>query len=124
MLRVSDLERSISFYQQALELSLADTFPFKEFTLVYLRNKESSFELELTFNHAQTEALVHGNLYGHLAVSVADIDAVHKNLTKLNLQPTKIKHLQWEEKKLAKLFFITDPDGYKIEFIERGGRYV
>ena len=124
MLRVSDLERSILFYQQALELNLADRFPFKDFTLVYLKNKESAFELELTFNHSPSEEPVHGNQYGHLAVSVADINSVHQKLTNLNLQPSKIKCLQWEEQLLATFFFISDPDGYKIEFIERKGRYI
>ena len=54
MLRVLDESRSTDFYRRALGLGVADRFAFDDFTLVYLRGRESDFELELTVNHGRT----------------------------------------------------------------------
>src|SRR5262249_12238756 len=51
-IRVLDEQRSIAFYQQAFDLDLVDRVTFDDFTLLFLRNRESEFELELTINHA------------------------------------------------------------------------
>jgi len=51
MIRVFDLDRSIAFYNQALQLEVSDRFDFDDFSLVYLRNAENDFELELTENN-------------------------------------------------------------------------
>ena len=123
MIRVRDLDRSVRFYREALELAVRDHFPFDGFSLTYLANDQSGFELELTHNHGQAEPYSHGNGYGHLAVTVEDIEAAHQRLTALGLVPAPVKAMHHEGTPLARLFFLTDPDGYQIEFIERGGRF-
>ncbi|MGL6644703.1 glyoxalase superfamily protein [Aeromonas caviae] len=123
MIRVRDLDASTRFYRDALELEVRDHFPFGGFSLTYLANAKSGFELELTHNHGQAEPYSHGSGYGHLAVTVEDIEAAHQRLTALGLAPAPVKAMEHEGNLLARFFFVTDPDGYKIEFIERGGRF-
>ena len=124
MIRVSDLARSLNFYRDALELEIKDQYVFDGFSLTYLANPETDFELELTHNHDQSEPYTHGNGYGHLAVSVKDIAATHRHLTSLDIETSGIKVFYHQERHLATFFFITDPDGYKIEFLQRQGRYL
>ncbi|MGL4828500.1 MAG: VOC family protein [Vibrio sp.] len=124
MLRVHNLERSIDFYRQALQLEVRAQYVFDTFTLTYLGNEQTEVELELTFNHNQLEPYLLGNAYGHIAVSVLDIDTTHRQLSEKGLQPSDIKVLDHRGQHLATFFFITDPDGYKIEFLQRQGRYL
>ena len=123
MIRVMDEERSVKFYADAFGLQVAARFAFDTFTLIYLRNSENDFEVELTVNHGQTEPYTHGSAYGHLAVCVDDIEAEHARVTELGLAPAPVKQMQHNGNPLAKFFFITDPDGYKIEVLQRNGRY-
>ena len=57
MIRVQELDRSIDFYDRAFGLKVAERVDFDDFTLVYLRNAENDFELELTWNHDQEGGL-------------------------------------------------------------------
>lgn len=123
MIRVLDEERSINFYKSSLGLEVADRFGFDGFTLVYMHNAEADFEIELTVNHDQKEPYTHGTGYGHLAVVVDDLDAEHERVAGLGLAPTDVKEFYREESLMAKFFFLQDPDGYKIEFIQNHGRY-
>ncbi|WP_134496615.1 VOC family protein [Microvirga pakistanensis] len=123
MIRVLNEQRSLDFYGKAFGLAVAERFGFDGFTLVYLSNPESEFEVELTVNHGRSEPYALGDGYGHLAVSVDDLEAEHARLTELGLQPQPIKEFMHEGRLLAKFFFIQDPDGYKIEVLQRGGRY-
>jgi len=124
MLRVLDEQRSVGFYDLAFGLKVADRFAFESFTLVYLRNEETEFELELTINHGRTEPYALGDGYGHLAFSVDNLEVEHARLEALGLAPTPVKEFQHEGRFLAKFFFVQDPDGYKIEVLQRRGRYV
>lgn len=74
MIRVLDLERSLNFYRDALGLHVAQKVDFPDFALVYLRNPENDFELELTLNKGRTEPYTHGTGHGHVAVCVDDLD--------------------------------------------------
>lgn len=123
MIRVLDLQRAIDFYAQALRLGVLERFEFDDFTLVYLRNEETDFELELTLNHRRSEPYGHDDGYGHLAVCVEDCLAERQRLSNLGLEPGEIKELHRNGALLARFFFIVDPDGYKIEVLERYGRY-
>jgi lactoylglutathione lyase len=123
MIRVLDEARSVDFYRRALGLEVADRLAFDGFTLLYLRNQASSFELELTVNHGRTEPYALGDGYGHIAVAVEDLDAEHARLLGENVAPGPVRDMQHDGKPLARFFFLTDPDGYKIEVLQRQGRY-
>tara|TARA_Y100000815_G_scaffold108413_1_gene97053 strand:- start:119 stop:541 length:423 start_codon:yes stop_codon:yes gene_type:complete len=124
MIRVLDLDKAVSFYDKAFGLKVADKFDFDDFTLVYLRNDENDFEIELTLNKEQTEPYTHGDGYGHIAVCVDDCHAEHSRMTKLNFKPNDVKEFNRDGELMARFFFVQDPDGYKIEVLEKHGRYV
>ena len=123
MIRVLDEERSIEFYDKALGLKVAERMDFPEFTLVYLRNPEADFELELTINKDRTEPYGHGDGYGHLAVTVPDLASEHARFEAQGLNPRKLVEFAPGGKVVARFFFVADPDGYEIEVLESGGRY-
>ena len=124
MIRVLDLDKAVSFYDKAFGLKVADKFDFDDFTLVYLRNDENDFEIELTLNKGQTEPYTHGDGYGHIAVCVDDCHAEHSRMTKLGFKPNDVKEFNRNDELMARFFFVQDPDGYKIEVLEKHGRYV
>jgi lactoylglutathione lyase len=123
MIRVLDEQRSVDFYGKAFDLAIKDRYDFDGFTLVYLKNAWNDFEVELTINHGRKDAYDLGNAYGHLAVSVDDVAAEHARATELGLGPTALKEFQRDGALFAKFFFLTDPDGYKIEVLQRHGRF-
>lgn len=123
MIRVLDEARSVEFYRTAFGLEVADRLDFENFTLVYLANAETEFELELTVNKGTSETYDLGNGYGHLAVSVDDVDALHAKLTKAGYVPRKLVDFAPDGDVIARFFFIQDPDGYEIEVLKRGGRF-
>lgn len=123
MIRVLDEARSVEFYGKAFGLTVADRIAFETFTLVYLSNRDSSFELELTINQGRIEPYPLGNAYGHLAVSVNEVREEHERLTKLGLKPGDLIELNRDGRLFALFFFVTDPDGYKIEVLQRHGRF-
>ncbi|MGS1093386.1 VOC family protein [Aquamicrobium terrae] len=123
MIRVLDEARSVDFYNKAFGLDVAERLDFESFTLIYLSNTETGFELELTVNKGREEPYQLGDGYGHLAVSVADLDSEHDRLGALGLNPKNIVEFNRDGTLLARFFFIEDPDGYKIEVLQRGGRF-
>jgi lactoylglutathione lyase len=102
---------------------VADRLDFETFTLVYMSNGESGFELELTINKGRTDAYNLGDGYGHFAVTVADVEAEHARFTAEGLNPRKLVDFQNNGVPVAKFFFVADPDGYQIEVLQRGGRF-
>lgn len=124
MIRVLQEARSVQFYQKAFGLAVADRLDFPGFTLIYMSNPETGFEVELTVNKDRTEPYNLGDGYGHLAVSVDDIDAEHARLTAEGLAPRKLVDFKNGDVLVARFFFIADPDGYQIEVLQRGGRYL
>jgi lactoylglutathione lyase len=124
MIRVLDEARSLAFYDTAFGLKVAERLDFETFTLIYLSNADSTFEVELTVNKGRTEPYALGDGYGHLAVSVGDVDAEHARLTAAGLAPRKLVDFAPGGSVIARFFFIADPDGYQIEVLQRGGRYL
>jgi lactoylglutathione lyase len=124
MIRVLDEQRSVEFYNKAFGLEVAERLDFEKFTLVYLSNKETGFELELTINKGRTEPYNRGDGYGHMAFSVDDADAEHARLTEAGLAPRKMVDFAPDGVVVGRFFFIADPDGYEIEVLARGGRYL
>ncbi|WP_062111743.1 VOC family protein [Aureimonas sp. AU40] len=123
MIRVRDEARSVAFYKAAFGLEIAERIDFDAFTLIYLKNGESDFELELTVNKDQSAPYDLGNGYGHLAVSVEVLEGEHARLAEIGLEPKDIKTLATPDGHTARFFFIEDPDGYKIEVLERSWRF-
>ena len=123
MVRVLDEARSLAFYKKAFGLDVADRLDFPDFTLVYLSNPESPFEIELTINKARSEPYELGNGYGHVAFVVDDLDAERRRFEAEGLNPRKIVEFNSEGKQIARFFFVEDPDGYKIEVLQKLGRY-
>jgi len=123
MVRVLDEARSVSFYKEAFGLQVADRLDFPDFTLVYLSNKETPFEVELTINKGRTSPYELGDGYGHVAVTVDDLDREHARLEAAGLAPRKIVEFNRDGGLFARFFFIEDPDGYKIEVLQRRGRF-
>ena len=85
MIRVLDEHRSVDFYKKAFGLDVSSRLDFPSFTLVYLRNDEADFELELTINKDRTEPYSHGEAYGHVAFVVDDLGAEHARFRGLGL---------------------------------------
>jgi lactoylglutathione lyase len=123
MIRVLDEERSVAFYRTAFGLDVVDRLDFPNFTLIYLANPETEFELELTVNKDRTEPYDLGDGYGHFAVSVEDLDAEHARFESAGLAPRKLVEFAPAGDIVARFFFVADPDGYEIEVLERGGRF-
>ncbi len=123
MVRVLDLERSLRFYADVLDMHEAHRLDFPDFALVYVRNAENDMEIEFTLNKGRTEAYTHGTGYGHIGVVVADAAATHASLSALGYDCAPVKEFKRGDELLARFFFIQDPDGYKIEMLERHGHY-
>ena len=120
MLRVGDLQRSIDFYTKVLGMKLLRTSdnPEYQYTLAFVgygANPDHA-ELELTYNYGTTSYDL-GNAYGHIAISADDIvaacDAARANGGNVTREPGPVKGGS------TVIAFITDPDGSKIELIER-----
>ncbi len=124
MIRVLDEARSIEFYNKAFGMEVAERLDFENFTLVYLSNQDSPFEIELTVNKGRTEPYDLGDGYGHIAVSVDDVAAEHARFESAGLNPRKLVEFAPGGEVIAKFFFVADPDGYEIEVLQRGGRYL
>lgn len=123
MIRVLNEARSLDFYARAFGLEIADRFQFEDFALIYLRHPSSPFEVELTVNFDRKDPYSLGDGYGHLAVVVDDVAAEHARFVEEQLSPGQLRELKHDGKTLARFFFVSDPDGYKIEVIQKGGRF-
>ena len=126
MIRVLDEDRSVGFYREAFGLEIADRLDFEAFTLVYLSNAEADFEVELTINKDRTEPYDLGDGYGHIAFVVEDLDAEHARFERAGFDPGRLVDFTpggEGTEPIARFFFVSDPDGYKIEVLQRGGRF-
>lgn len=124
MIRVRDLNLSLKFYAECFGLHPSHRLDFPSFSLVYLRNAENDAEIELTWNQGRTEPYTHGDGYGHIGVCVPEAAADRERLLKLGYNPLDIKEFKADDGALiARYFFIQDPDGYKVEVLERHGHY-
>lgn len=120
MLRVGNLERSLAFYQDVLDMQLLrqQDYPEGRFTLTFIGygDEANHTVIELTHNW-DTEQYELGNAYGHIAIEVdnaaAACDAVRARGGKVTREAGPMKH------GTTVIAFVEDPDGYKIEFIEK-----
>jgi lactoylglutathione lyase len=120
MVRVGDLQRSIDFYTQVLGMTLLRTTdrPEQKYSLAFVGydSEERSAVLELTYNYG-VERYDLGSAYGHVAIAVPDVksacDRVRAGGGKVTREPGPVKG------GTSVIAFVEDPDGYKIEFIQR-----
>ncbi|MBY0338314.1 MAG: lactoylglutathione lyase [Acetobacteraceae bacterium] len=120
MLRVGDLDRSVKFYTDVLgmkELRRRDV-PDGKYTLVFVGYAEENEQavIELTYNYG-VDTYEMGNAYGHIALGVPDIYAAAEKIRaaggKVTREPGPVKF------GTTLIAFVEDPDGYKIELIQR-----
>jgi len=78
---------------------------------------------ELTINHGRKEPYQLGAGYEHIAFAVDDLDLEHARMTAAGLDIKPIKEFHREGALMARFFFVEDPDGYRIEVLQRHGRY-
>jgi len=120
MLRVGDLERSLKFYTEVLGMKLLrrNDYPDGKFTLAFVGYgaESETAVLELTYNWGVGKYEL-GSAYGHVAIAVDDAykacDEVRKRGGKVTREAGPMKH------GTTVIAFVEDPDGYKIELIER-----
>ena len=122
MLRVRDLDRSLQFYTGLMgmkELRRTDV-PGGRYTLAFVGygDESSSSVIELTYNWDQAEPYVLGTAFGHLAVGMPDVyaacEALKKGGSKITREAGPVQH------GTTVIAFVEDPDGYKIELVQRG----
>ena len=120
MLRVGDMQRSIDFYTQVLGMQLLRKRdnPEYQYTLAFLgfEANPAQAELELTYNWGQTEYDL-GTAYGHIAIGVPDCYAACERIKAAGGQVTR--EAGPVKGGTTVIAFVTDPDGYKIELIQR-----
>jgi len=120
MLRVGDLDRSIAFYTGVLDMKLLSRkdYPDGKFTLAFVGFGDGGAEIELTHNWG-VERYEIGSGYGHIAVEVDDAYAACERVQQRGGKVTRpagpMKH------GTTVIAFVEDPDGYKIEFIQKKG---
>jgi lactoylglutathione lyase len=122
MLRVGDLNRSIDFYTKVLGMNLLRTTerPEQKYSLAFVGfgkgNADGQSEIELTYNHGVSSYEM-GTAYGHIAIGVSDAYAACASIKAAGGNVTR------EAGPVAGggtiIAFVTDPDGYKIELIQR-----
>jgi lactoylglutathione lyase len=117
--RVLDLDRSVAFYEklgfeELLRVPIGD-----EATNAFMGLPGDGARLELTYNHGRTEAYEIGTGYGHIAITADDLDATLERLAADDIEPEKPPYRIREGG--SRICFVRDPDGYRIELIERSG---
>jgi lactoylglutathione lyase len=123
MLRVGNLDKSLQFYCDVLGMKLLrrKDYPEGKFTLAFVGYGDESDHsvIELTYNWGE-EKYDLGNGFGHIAIGVDDIyatcEAIKSRGGKVTREPGAMKHGK------TVIAFIADPDGYKVELIQLGGR--
>ena len=111
-----DLEKSLEFYKNALGLveTRRKDFPEHKFTLVYLSDVPGGYEVELTYNYNPEVPYDLGNGFSHIAIAHDNIESLREKHIEMGYEVTDLKGLPGEK---PHYYFVTDPDGYKVEVI-------
>jgi lactoylglutathione lyase len=118
--RILDIDRSVEFYT-ALGFAEIGRIPIRDEAInVFMGLPEDGPEprLELTHNFGQTEPYEIGTGYGHIAIATPDLDAALERLGAQGIEPERPPYSIRDGG--SRLCFVRDPDGYRIELIERG----
>jgi lactoylglutathione lyase len=117
--RILEIDRSVEFYK-ALGFNEIGRIPIREEAVnVFMGLPDDGPEprLELTNNFDQSEPYEIGNGYGHIAITTPDLDSTLEKLASQGIEPEKPPYTVREGG--SRLCFVRDPDGYRIELIER-----
>jgi len=123
MIHVRDLEAAIAFYQRALGCTLADRHRYQQTDLVYLSLPDTEFELELLAPARWSYGDAPEPGRSHLAFAVDDLDAEHARLARLGIAAGSITDYVANDQHQTRYFYLHDPEGNQIEFLEATGRY-
>jgi lactoylglutathione lyase len=118
--RITDIDRSVDFYR-ALGFEEKGRFPIRDEAInVFMGLPDDGPEprLELTYNIGRDEPYDIGTGYGHIAITTPDLDAALQRLSGQGIEPERPPYSVREGG--SRLCFVRDPDGYRIELIERG----
>ena len=117
--RINDIDRSLAFYCEALGFQELKRYPIRDEAVnIYVAPVGSEdTPLELTFNYGRTEPYELGTGYGHIAYHVEDLDGTLARLAAIGVEPEKPPYSIREGG--SRLCFVRDPDGYRIELIEK-----
>jgi lactoylglutathione lyase len=119
MLRILDEERSLAFYRAlGFEERGRKRVGNDTATIIFMGLPGDGDRLELTLNDGRTEPYELGTAYGHIALTVSDMDAELARLAEAGITPDKPPYQAYPGG--SKICFVTDPDGYRTELIERG----
>ena len=115
--RIKEIDRSVDFYER-LGFEELMRMPIRDEAInVFMGLPDDGARLELTFNKVQDEPYDIGTGYGHIAVTVDDLDGALERLAEQGIEPEKPPYTVREGG--SRLCFVRDPDGYRIELIER-----
>jgi lactoylglutathione lyase len=116
--RILEIDRSVSFYEK-LGFEELRRLPIRDEAVnVFMGLPGDGARLELTWNKDQDVPYEIGTGYGHIALTVDDLDATLENLRSDGIEPEREPYTVREGGN--RLCFVRDPDGYRIELIERG----
>ena len=118
--RIYEIDRSVAFYE-ALGFEEKGRVPIREeATNVFMGLPDDGAEprLELTYNHGQDQPYEVGTGYGHIAITTPDLDSTLSALKDQGIEPERPPYTVRDGG--SRLCFVRDPDGYRIELIERG----
>lgn len=119
MLRILDEERSLAFYRHlGFEERGRKRVGGDTATIIFMGLPGQGDQLELTLNDGRTEPYDLGTAYGHIALTVADMDQELAGLAQHGITPEKEPYAAYPGG--SRICFVQDPDGYRIELIERG----
>jgi lactoylglutathione lyase len=117
--RILDIDRSVAFYE-ALGFEETGRLPIRDEAINVFMNMPGDGDmprLELTYNVGRTEPYDIGTGYGHIAIAADDLDATLARLAEQGIEPERPPYSVREGG--SRLCFVRDPDGYRIEIIER-----
>ena len=117
MVRVKDIDASLKFYQELLDLNLTEEVELEDCKLYYLSDEDGQTQVELTHNfETPKNGYEKGNGFGHLAFRTDSIEEFTKKMNKLGYkylyEPFYMKEVD------SIIAFLEDPDGYEIEIIQ------
>lgn len=115
--RVLELERSVAFYERLGFEELRRMAIGDDATNCFMGLPGDGARLELTFNHGRTKPYEIGSGYGHIAITVDDLDATLERLAGEGIEPERPPYTVREGG--SRICFVRDPDDYRVELIER-----